>query len=198
MKKTITLLTGNTRKKESLENAVELLGITHLDFAVEKIWLPEIQAQNPEEVAKFAAEYGANKLQKPVIKMDSGFFVSGLNGFPGALVNSVAQNIGADLFFKIIKDLPNKSASIKNAVAYCEPGCVAIVFVSGCDGLIVSELSEADAADSFIDRLFIPIHEKNPYRKTMGEIRRESSALALEMWGDADMRLLRQLSLCNS
>jgi len=72
MKKVITLITGNPRKAESLQNVVAPYG-----FKVEatKMEFPEIQANTTAEVAAFAAKWVTDKINKPCVKMDSGFFV---------------------------------------------------------------------------------------------------------------------------
>lgn len=166
MSKSIILLTGNERKKKSFEKAVEAYAI-----AVKNLnpWIPEIQSSDNEEVAKYSAEFGAKLLGKPVIKMDSGFFIEGIGGFPGPLVKYVDNQIGAEMFFKILKDLRNRKAYIKNALAYCEPNQKPRVFVSVGKGTIVAKIRSAEG--SFIDRLFIPSSSVNEKKLTLGEIR---------------------------
>lgn len=191
-KKTIILLTGNPRKKDSLETALKNIGATNFIIKTRKMWLPEIQAEDSNEVALFATRYGSNLLKKPVIKMDSGFYINGLNGFPGPLVHSVDEQIGANQFFKILESLENRKASIKNSVAYCEPHKEPIVFSSGCEGKIVKKIFSAEG--SFIDRLFIPSHPKNPKEKTIGQIRIDNPELIAEFWGDAESQLIKWLT----
>lgn len=184
--KVITLLTGNERKKRSLEKAVKGFNVK---IEIKDIWLPEIQHVDTEKVAALAARYGANLLKKPVVKMDSGFYIEELNGFPGTLVHIVDKQIGAERFFEILKNLKNRKAYIKNSFAYCEPGKDAMVFSSKCEGVIVEKLFSLKG--SFIDRLFIPHHIKNKDLKTLGQIRKESAELFLEIWGDAELQFMK-------
>ena len=183
----VTLLTGNERKKESLERAAIN---TNISITTKKVWLPEIQAIECEAVAAFAAEYGANHLNLPVIKMDSGFFIEELNNFPGTLVHSVDTFIGAERFFLLLEHAKNKKAKITNAIAYCEPKNKPVIFSSSCEGSIVSELRNEKG--SFVDRLFVPTL-KNPTKKTMGELRIDNPQLAMELWGDAEVQLINWL-----
>jgi len=183
MTKQITLLTGNERKKKSFEQAIAGYDIT---VDIQKPWIPEIQAEDNSEVAAYSAKYGADLLKKPVVKMDSGFFIEGLNGFPGPLVHYVDQQIGADIFFALLKDLPNRQARIKNSLAYCEPGKEPVIFESGCEGVIPETLTLAEG--SFIDRLFIPRHTGNPDGKLMGQIKEADYNLFLDVWGDAEVQ----------
>lgn len=186
MSKKITLLTGNERKKRSFEQAIVGYDI---EVEIQKPWIPEIQSEDNGEVAAYSAEYGANLLNKPVVKMDSGFFIDGLNGFPGPFVCYVDKQIGADLFFNILKNLTNRNAKIKSSLAYCEPGGKPIIFESGCDGQIAEVLFQGEG--SFIDRLFIPDHPNNPQKKFIGEIRNENYQKFLDIWGDAEIQFAK-------
>lgn len=179
----ITLLTGNVRKKQALENTFDRLGLKAILFC-KNLWLPEIQAIDTVDVARFAAKYGADLLKKPVIKMDSGFFIEEFNGFPGVLVNSVDKNIGAERFFVLLEKIKNKKARIKNSLAYCEPGKEPIVFSSSCEGVVAENLTDADG--SFIDKLFIPVHRKNKKMITLSKLRKENPEVVAEIWGDAE------------
>lgn len=178
MTKIITLLTGNKKKKEALEKAIEKFDIK---LNVENPWLPEIQDEDTAKVAAFAAQYGANLLKKPVIKMDSGFYIEALNGFPGTLVSTVDKKIGAESFLGILKNLKNRKAWINDSLAYCEPDKEPVVFNSECNGFITD--SPTLSEDTFIGRLFIPDHSENKEMKTLGQIRRENPALASKIWG---------------
>jgi len=186
MSKKITLLTGNERKKKSFEKAITGYDI---EVEIEKPWIPEIQAEENAEVAAYSAKYGASLLNKPVIKMDSGFFIEGLNGFPGPFVCYVDKQIGADLFFNVLKNLKNRKARIKNSLAYCEPGKEPKIFESGCEGHIAEIISPEDG--SFIDRLFIPDHPSNQQGKFMGQIRSENYQQFLDIWGDAEVQFAK-------
>ncbi len=190
MSKKIILLTGNERKKKSFERAIAGYDIL---VEIQKPWIPEIQSENNSEVAAYSAKYGANLLNQPVIKMDSGFFIDGLNGFPGPFVSYVDKQIGADLFFKILSDITNRKARIKNSLAYCEPGEDPKIFESGCEGQITKTLSLSEG--SFIDKLFIPDHTNNPQKKLMGEIRNENYQSFLDIWGDAEIQFAKWFSI---
>ena len=187
MNKIITLLTGNKRKKIAFEQAIKGFDV---DIEIEKPWLPEIQDNDTDSVAGFAAKYGANLLKKPVIKIDSGFFIEGLKGFPGVLVNSVDNQVGAERFFEILKNLKNRKAWIKISLAYCEPNKEPVIFNNKCEGIITKkQISLLD--ESFIDKLFIPYHNKNKNFRTMGQIRKEQPELLSEIWGDIELQFIK-------
>jgi len=189
MKKKITLLTSNERKKKSFEKSIRGYDI---EVEIEKPWIPEIQSEDCSEVASFSAEYGAKLLNKPVVKMDTGFFIEGLKGFPGPLVHYVDKQIGVEKFFEITKSLANKNASIKSSIVYCEPGGKPVVFESGCVGKLADTFPEK--SEGFIDCLFIPTHKNNPDGLTMGKLRELDYDKFLEIWGDSEIQMAKWLS----
>ena len=79
--KKITYVTGNWAKIASAKQALEPLG-----YEVENIKMetPEIQADDVTEVSKYSAKWAAEKLNKAVLKNDSGLFVNALGGSPGS------------------------------------------------------------------------------------------------------------------
>lgn len=177
-----SLLTGSERKKKAFEKLIEGYPIT---FDIQSPWIPEIQAEENAAVAAYSAEYGANLLGTAVVKIDAGFYIDCLQGFPGPYVAYAAKQIGIKRFFEMLKNESTLfTARIKNVVAYCEPGKKPVIFESVCEGEIVRTLEDGDG--SFIDQLFIPHHSVNPERKTLGQIREANYDHALQVWGDAE------------
>ena len=179
--KAITLLTTSEKKRKGFE---KVLSKYNIGVEISDIWIPEIQADNNADIAKFSAQFGANLLNRPVVKVDTGFYIEELSGFPGPLVKYVDEKIGAELFFEIIKKLKNRSASINCALAYCEPKKEPIMFEGGCKGTILNKLPQNN--DGFIDRLFIPSHPANKNKLTIGDIRRKDYNQFLEIWGNVE------------
>lgn len=179
----IILLTGNQRKRESFQAIVNEL-LPNLTVEIQNPWLPEIQANDTAEVARFAARYGADTLGQPVVKMDSGFYIEALAGFPGALVRSAAEKIGAERFFSLIDGISDRRAWLANSLAYCEPGQEPVVFTATTDGEVVTSYQSLSL--SFIDELFVPHRAINPAGRSMGEIRLSSPERIITLWGDAE------------
>ena len=121
----ITYVTGNKAKIESARHALEPLG-----FEIDNVKMetPEIQADDVVEVSMYSANWAAEKLNKPVLKNDSGLFVNGLNGFPGVYTSFVEKTIGEDGLLKLMENLDDRSAYFKESIAYCEPGKEPVVF----------------------------------------------------------------------
>jgi XTP/dITP diphosphohydrolase len=187
MNKTITLITANPRKAESLQKVVVPYGY---EVKITKIEFPEIQSNSTAEVAAFAAKWVTEKIKKPCVKMDSGFFVKEFGSFPGVYVRWVDEGLGAERFFDIAKNTENKKAMITCSVAYCEPGKAPVTFFGSALGHTPEKLGKKG---SFIDRLFVP-DEYNPENLTLGDLRESDPDIVTEIWGRAEKKFIQWLS----
>ncbi len=187
MNKTITLATGNQRKVESLQKAVAPYGYK---IEITKVEFPEIQSNTTAEIAAFAAKWVSERIKKPCVKMDSGFFIKEFGSFPGVYVRWVDEGLGVERFFDIVKNTENKKAMITCSVAYCEPGGKPVTFFGSALGCVPEKLGEKG---SFIDRLFIP-DDRNPNNLTMGELRESDPDAVNEIWGRAEKEFIKWLS----
>ncbi len=159
MEKTVTYVTGNWAKIASAREALEPLGYTVENI---KMDTPEIQADDVTEVAKFSAKWACEKLNKPVLKNDSGLFVETLKGFPGVYTHYVDDTIGEDGLLKLLEGETNRNAYFKEAIAYCKPGCEPIVFEGITKGRI--DTKKSGTYGWSWDFIFIPDGEE----KTLG------------------------------
>ena len=155
--KTITYVTGNIAKIESAKNA-----LTPLGFEIDNIKMetPEIQANDVEEVSKYSAKWASEKLNKPVLKNDSGLFVNGLKGFPGVYTKYSEETIDVDGLLKLMGGLEDRTAYFKESIAYCEPGEEPVVFVGLTKGRIDTKKSGTNGWSW--DYVFIPEGEEEP------------------------------------
>lgn len=138
MEKKITYVTGNWAKLESAKQALDSIGYSIDNIKMET---PEIQADDVVEVAKYSAKWACEKLNKPVLKNDSGLFIESLKGFPGVYTHYADDTIGEDGILKLMEGIENREAYFKEALAYCEPGNEPIVFVGITKGRIAKEKS---------------------------------------------------------
>ena len=105
--KKVTYVTGNWAKILSARQILEPLG-----FEVEqvKMYVPELQDDSIEEVAKFSAKWASDKLKCDVIKNDSGLCVNALNGFPGTYTHYVDDTLKEDGILKLLDGVEDRSA----------------------------------------------------------------------------------------
>ena len=157
--KKITYVTGNWAKIDSAKQILEPLGYEIDNIKIET---PEIQADDVTEVAKYSAKWAAEKLNKAVLKNDSGLFVKSLKGFPGVYTHYADDTIGEDGLVKLMDGVTNREAYFKEAIAYCEPGGDPIVFEGITKGKIATEKSGTYGWSW--DFIFIPDGEE----KTLG------------------------------
>jgi len=136
--KKITYVTGNWAKLESAKKVLEPLG-----FEVDnvKIETPEIQADDVVEVSKYSAKWAAEKLNRPVLKNDSGLFVNALKGFPGVYTHYAEDTIGEDGLLKLMEGIEDRRAYFKESISYCEPGEEPVVFEGLTKGIIDTKKS---------------------------------------------------------
>lgn len=148
---TITFITGNPKKVQSAQAALGSFGIKVLQ---EKIDTPEIQDKDIRKVAESSARFAAEKLNKAVIKVDVGFEIEALSGFPGPFSKFINEWLSPEKILKLLDGETNKKAKFVDVIAYCEPGKEAISFIAQTKGV----LSEKPSGDNGwgIDKIFIP------------------------------------------
>lgn len=156
----ITYVTGNWAKIASAKQALEPIGYEIDNIKMET---PEIQADDVTEVAKYSAKWAAEKLNVPVIKNDTGLFLKNYNGFPGAYMKYIDETLGVEGILKLMDGVKNREAYLKEAIAYCKPGCEPVVFEGITNGKIALE-SAGEYGWGVIDHIFIPEGEN----KTLG------------------------------
>ena len=149
--KKVTYVTGNWAKIASAKKALEPLGY-EIDNV--KMDTPEIQADDVTEVSKYSAKWAAEKLNKAVIKNDSGLFVNGLNGFPGVYTHYADDTIGEDGLLKLMEGVEDRTAYFKESLAYCEPGKDPVVFEGITKGII--DVKKSGTYGWSWDFVFIP------------------------------------------
>ena len=75
----------------------------------------------------------------------------------------IDETLGVDGILKLMDGVSNREAYLKEAIAYCEPGCEPIVFEGFTNGKIALE-SSGEYGWGVIDHIFIPEGEE----KTLG------------------------------
>jgi non-canonical purine NTP pyrophosphatase (RdgB/HAM1 family) len=143
----ITLITGNDEKFKEIQHIMRPFALVR-----KKLDLPEIQAVEPREVVLEKVQKAVSIINGPVVVEDGGFHMNAYNGFPGALVKWLLDCKDVAGMWDMVKDL-DKKASVKLAVAYCEPANDPVVFEGVVHGTMV-----APGGDTrfYFDQVFIP------------------------------------------
>lgn len=111
----IFFATSNRYKITSAQAALAPLGhvveMIEMDFS-------EGRAEDPKEIAIDKAKQAWERLQKPVIVEDGGFFIEALGGFPMTHVKFSLQTLGVKNILKMLKGETNRNAEWRMSLAY--------------------------------------------------------------------------------
>lgn len=147
----INYVTGNKGKVKLAQMIFKDMDVDIVECNLET---PEIQDLDCKKVAAYSARYAADKLNMPVLKNDSGLFITALGGFPGALAKYTENTIKRDGYIRLMEGIDNRECYWVEALAYAAPNCEPIVFESRSYGTI-SLKPKGNRGDEF-DYIFIP------------------------------------------
>ena len=174
--KSLVFVTGNPYK---FEVAKKSLGLVNIEVVQEKLDTPEIQSMEVEEVAAYSAKWAAEKLGKPVVTSDAGYYIHALRGFPGPFIKYVNGWLSMDEILKMMEGKTNRSAEVRICVAYCVPGGKPETFLTKVSGNIALKADNETPGAFMIDRLFIP----EGYDKTLSQFPAEE---AVTFWSSRE------------
>lgn len=96
----------------------------------------EIQSDSIEEIAQNNCERVRKEVHRPIIVEDAGMFIHHLKGFPGPYSSYVLRTIGNQGILKLMKDVNNRAAIFRSAVAFATPSQPCIIFLGETHGHI--------------------------------------------------------------
>ena len=179
----VTFITGNQKKVMSAQEAIKGYDVELLQ---EKLETPEIQDKSIQKVAEFSARYAADKLNKPVVKVDVGFEIEALNGFPGPFSKFINEWLKPKQILLLLDGEDNRKAKFIDVVAYCEPGNDPVSFSIETNGEIDTEAHGENGWG--IDQIFIP----DGYKVSLASLEDQER---VKVWGkDHWINLARYLS----
>lgn len=165
--KTISFVTGNQYK---LQVAQEALGKMGIKVVQEKLETPEIQSADVAEISSFSARWAADKLGKPVVLTDVGYYIEALNGFPGPFIKYINKWLTSVDLLKLMEGKENRKVTVKVCLAYCEPGKEPVTFLCEIKATIAQKAVKiVNGWSTPINEIFIP----EGYDKVESEIPRE-------------------------
>jgi len=178
----IFLVTSNPNKVREFKLALEPdIKVKHVDYDY-----PELRSDDPEEIVHLAARQVADKLQKPVVVEDSGFFIESLQGFPGTCTKYIHNRIGNSGFLQLMKGKTNRICFYKSVIGFCMPGQEPTSFLGIEQGEVSTEERGSNGWGQ--DSIFIP----QGNAKTYGEIRTKED---INKFRDQALQKLREFLL---
>ncbi|MFW5965840.1 MAG: non-canonical purine NTP pyrophosphatase, partial [Halodesulfurarchaeum sp.] len=128
----------------------------------------EVQSASVAEIARRGAQesFAALDGDDPVVVDDTGFYVHGLEGFPGPYAAFVDDTLGIERVWGLAESLDDRSASFRCAIGYADADGVE-VFEGRVDGRLVAPRGEGgfgyDPIFEYEGQTFaeLPMDEKN-------------------------------------
>lgn len=146
----LSFATSNEHKFREAERILKDFGV---NIRHAKLSYPEIRGDRPAEIAADSARKLKLKVKPPFFVEDSGLFVDGLNGFPGAYAAWVLRKIGLEGFLRLMRGVKGRDAAFKAAVALFD-GKGVVVFEGEVKGRIASR--ESGRGGFGYDPIFVP------------------------------------------
>jgi XTP/dITP diphosphohydrolase len=115
----IVFVTGNEYK---FQVAKEALASLDIELIQQDLETPEIQSTEVEEIASFSAKWASDRLKKPVVLTDAGYYIEALNGFPGPFIKFTNKWFTAEDYLNLMRGKQNRTVITRDCLAYCEPG----------------------------------------------------------------------------
>lgn len=112
--KKIYFATQNKAKIQTLRR--DLQGI-NFEIVPLDLDIPEPREEETKIIAKHKVLTAFEKIKKPCLAQDGGFYITSLNGFPKAFVNFALETIGIEGILKLIKG-KNRSCEFRDTLAY--------------------------------------------------------------------------------
>jgi non-canonical purine NTP pyrophosphatase (RdgB/HAM1 family) len=127
----------------------------------------EPQTLDIQTVAIDKANQGFKNFKEPFIVDDSGFRITALNGFPGALLKNVLQTIGDEGLCRTLRPNDSREAQLVNVTIYGDPATKNTeMFETVLKGTISDAARGSRKTGIGVDRIFIP----EGYTKTLAEL----------------------------
>lgn len=166
--KIISFATGNSGKVKYVQKVLSNydIKVDHIDLE-----LIEPRSNDLEEIAAAKVKQAFSKIKKPCIAIDSGFYISEFNGFPGTYVNFTLNTIGIDGILRLVGK-SERNCCFKNCLAYYDDKLDEPVFFNSKVNGQLSMTKRGRMQDyswSELFLLFIPENET----MTLGEMDRD-------------------------
>lgn len=110
-------LTGNKFKIETAKLALSPFNIQVVPLDLE---IPEIQADSNAEVARHSAIIAAQKIDKPVMREDHGFYLNAFPGWPGPYMAHTERIIPPEDILHLLAN-KDRTGYFEMALAYATP-----------------------------------------------------------------------------
>lgn len=116
-------LTSNKHKLNEVRRIATEYNIYIEMLPEEKI---EIQSDNLEDIALYAALEAFRKIRKPILVEDAGLFIDSLKGFPGPYSRYVYEKIGINGILKLLENTEDRNAYFKSVAVIIDDNFIIV------------------------------------------------------------------------
>ena len=113
----LTFLSSNKHKLHLAENNLSPLGVT---FKQDVFPFIEIQSDNPTEITIDKAQQAFKILQKPFFVTDDSWYITALNGFPGAYMKHINGKLKENDFLRLMQPYANREIILHRVLCYID------------------------------------------------------------------------------
>ncbi|MFQ5761947.1 MAG: XTP/dITP diphosphatase [Candidatus Bathyarchaeia archaeon] len=129
-----------TMNRHKFEEASLILREFNIRLKQLRLKPPEIQSEEPAEIAENCARALVGEVEEPFIVEDAGLFIDGLHGFPGPYSAYVNRTIGLTGILHLMSGMQNRGASFVSALAFVDEKHDVKVFVATVRGEITARI----------------------------------------------------------
>ncbi len=173
----VNYVTTNTMKFEVAQAYFDKLSDDY-ELVQYKIDTPEIQSTSTIDIARQSALWAAKETGEICIKMDAGFFINALKGFPGPFIKYVNDWLTQEEFLALLSNKDDRSAYFEDATAVAFPDGRSEVFSLKTYGSVSTQINPV--SDKWpANLLFIP----EGHTEALGFLSPEEQN---KFWGDGN------------
>jgi len=134
------------------------------------------------EIARHKVLQAYKIVEKPCIALDSGFYITELNGFPKVYVNPMLDTIGIKGILKLMDGINNRYCEFRSCLAYYD-GIDIKYFESKSPGIISKSIRGNENENKWSDLWYI--FKPQGFNKTLAEFTEEDFMIYDELKEDS-------------
>jgi XTP/dITP diphosphohydrolase len=108
-----------TKNKGKMTTFSKIMSEYRIKVVQVPLEMPEPRSDDVAEIAKEKVLYAFEKVGKPCVALDAGFYIDSLNGFPKAFVNFALSTIGVEGILKLLNG-KKREGEFRHCLAYMD------------------------------------------------------------------------------
>jgi XTP/dITP diphosphohydrolase len=167
---TVWFMTENPGKFREASSILTLCGIRVRHLRRSKL---EIQADQLENIAKYALKIALEHYDRPIVLEDSGLFIESLKGFPGPFSSHALKTIGLQGILDLLGNRGHRAAYFRSALAYGSVDSRPRVFTGTVRGSISRKILGRNGFG--FDPIFVPSGSSQTFGQSQNSLKNQRS-----------------------